>query len=510
MENKRYKVLLIEDDKLDQMAFVRMVEDKELPYDCVIAGSVSEARNILASQRFDIVISDYSLGDGTAFDLLDSVKNVPTIFVTGAGDEEIAIKAWKAGADDYLIKDPERNYLKTVPMTIENVIRRRKMEAELQLLSGAVTSTDDSIYITDMENKIIFVNKAFCETYGYKTEDILGKDSNILWIGKPHSERTRSVFEITRGAWEVGFYHKRKDNSIFPVSLSRSIIKDAKGNEVAVVGIARDVSERMLIEDELRTANQKLKKQNQLKSELAVTISEQLKAPLAALKNIICDAKADSAGQITPELQENLESAEKDINQVGRIVADFRDVVSIETGKMKLELTELNLAPVISEAADAFSSLAAEKDIQLECSISDSDLLVNADHNRITQVLSDLIKSSIRSTPSNGHINIRAKDIGNEIVVEVQDDGPTIEQDKTHKIFDRFEQIKELVVSNKEKDSTLALPIAKELVEMHGGCIWAESELGEGNKFCVVLPKAAVAQELTSVAVNATQNDHEN
>ncbi|GAI56271.1 unnamed protein product, partial [marine sediment metagenome] len=132
MENTRYKILLVEDDKLDQMAFKRLVEDTELPYDCTIAGSVSEAQSMLGSEQFDVVIADYALGDGTAFDILDWVKGTPIIFVTGAGDEEIALKAWKAGAYDYLIKDHQRNYLKTLPITVENVVKHKKTEAKLQ------------------------------------------------------------------------------------------------------------------------------------------------------------------------------------------------------------------------------------------------------------------------------------------------------------------------------------------------------------------------------------------
>ena len=150
METTRYKILLIEDDKLDQMAFVRMVEEKGFSYDCTVAGSVSEAKDILSTRRFDIVIADYSLGDGTAFDILDLVKNTPIIFVTGAGNEEIAAEAWMAGAYDYLIKDNERNYLKTVSITIENAIKHKRTEERLRLLSHAIVSTDDSVYITDL------------------------------------------------------------------------------------------------------------------------------------------------------------------------------------------------------------------------------------------------------------------------------------------------------------------------------------------------------------------------
>ena len=338
MKDTRYKILLIEDDKIDQKAFMRMVKEKKLAYDCTVADSVSEAKSILASERFDIIISDYSLGDGTAFSILDSVKNTPVILVTGVGDEEVAVKAWKAGAYDYLVKDPQRNYLKTVPITVENTIKHRKTEERVQLLSGAVMSTDESVYITDVENKIIFINKAFCETYGYTEQEIIGEDSNILWIGKLQNKNTRSVFQTRSvgSAWEVGFYHKRKNGSIFPVSLSRSIIRDEDGKQVAVVGIARDISERMQIEDDLITLNQELEKQNQLKRELIIAVCHQLMTPISELKDIIASTTTGTLGKIDPKLCENLQLADENVNKAASIVSDFLDTSKADSGKTKV------------------------------------------------------------------------------------------------------------------------------------------------------------------------------
>jgi diguanylate cyclase (GGDEF)-like protein len=129
---EKIRTLVIEDDKVDQMAFKRFVKDENLPYNYDIAGSVSEAKKILDSQRFDITITDYSLGDGTAFDIFDLIKDTPIIIVTGSGDEEIAVKAMKAGAYDYLIKDRERNYLKVLPLTVENAIKHKQAEQALE------------------------------------------------------------------------------------------------------------------------------------------------------------------------------------------------------------------------------------------------------------------------------------------------------------------------------------------------------------------------------------------
>jgi PAS domain S-box-containing protein len=508
MENTKYKILFVEDDKLDQKAFERLVKDEELPYDCTIAGSVSKAKSILAAGQFDVVISDYALGDGTAFDVLGAVKNTPTIIVTGAGDEELAVKVWRAGAYDYLIKDLERNYLKALPITVENVIRHKKMEEKVQLLSGAIMSTDDSVYITDMENKIIFVNRAFCETYGYEEQEVKGCDSNILWIGKLQHKGTRSVFQIASSAWEVGFYHKRKDDSIFPVSLSRSIIKDSAGNEVAVVGVVRDISDRIIMEDELRSANQKLERRSHLKSELAVAVSEELKTLMAEVENTISDAATAAPEETIAGLRENLESAQKNIDNAKDIISDFLEISNINTNKIKLETTELDLRSVVTEVVETLSTLAAEKNIKLESSMPDSELFVDADRDKITQALTGLISNSINYVPANGHINVRMEDRGNEITVEVQDDGPTIESGRMNRIFNRFDQIKTQLRAGRE-DLSLALPIARELVEMHGGWIWAESRDGRGNSFCFTLPKLSV-QAAAASAVKAAEKHRQN
>ena len=500
MENTRYKILLIEDDVIDQKAFKRLIKDENLPYDCTIAGSVSEARSILGSEKFDVVIVDYLLGNGTAFDILDSVKDTPPIFVTGAGNEEIAVKAWRAGAYDYLIKDVERNYLKAVPIKVENAVKHKKAEEELQLLSGAIMSTNDSVYITNMDNKIIFVNRAFCESYGYENEDVIGKDSNILWIGKPQSEHTRSVFQVVRGAWEVGFYHKRKDGSAFPVSLSRSIIRDSNGNEVAVVGVSRDISEHLLVEDGLRTKNLELEGRNELKSELAIAVCHQLTTLTAEFKNIISGAMRGTLGEVGSELHNNLKLADRNIDRLRGIITDFLDISRIDAGKMKLELTELSFHSVVSEVIEALSPLATEKDIELKSFMPDSELVIDADRGKIVQVLTNLVSNAIKTVPTNGHVGVRVKDVDNAIAVEVQDDGPSIESSEIDRIFNRLDRIRRQLHYGEEEDLALGLPIAKELLETHGGCIWAESGDGRGNNFCFTLPKSGVREEVSTVS----------
>lgn len=145
MSEMRFRILLIEDDLVDQMAFKRLVKGKDLPYEFAIAGSVSEAKKILRSESFDAVITDYLLGDGTAFDIMGFTADTPVIFVTGAGDEEIAVKAMKAGAYDYLIKDQRHNYLNVLSVTTENVIKRKRMEELVEARTAELIRTNEQL-----------------------------------------------------------------------------------------------------------------------------------------------------------------------------------------------------------------------------------------------------------------------------------------------------------------------------------------------------------------------------
>lgn len=126
------RLLLVEDDQVDQIAFARLVKREGLNYDYTAAASKSEACDVAAGSMFDVVIADYILGDGTVFDLFDLFKGTPVIVTTGAGNEEVAVEAMKRGAYDYLIKDSAGRYLETLPWRVEIALKRRRTEQQLQ------------------------------------------------------------------------------------------------------------------------------------------------------------------------------------------------------------------------------------------------------------------------------------------------------------------------------------------------------------------------------------------
>ena len=129
------RVLLIEDDEVDALAFARKVAADQLPYQTHIARSLADTRNLLATQSFDIILADNDLPDGSSLELLDGNLDTPVIIITGVGNEQIAVAALRAGARDYLIKDAERRYLAVLPHRINQLMRvvsaeQRRRESE--------------------------------------------------------------------------------------------------------------------------------------------------------------------------------------------------------------------------------------------------------------------------------------------------------------------------------------------------------------------------------------------
>lgn len=128
----QYKILLLEDDQVDQMAFERFVRSEKLLYDYRIASSIAEARKLLAAEHFDLALMDYSLGDGTSLELFPAAQHLPIIIITGSHDLKIAVDLMKAGAYDLLLKDNQGDYLITLPVTVKNAIERWQDQEELK------------------------------------------------------------------------------------------------------------------------------------------------------------------------------------------------------------------------------------------------------------------------------------------------------------------------------------------------------------------------------------------
>ncbi|MBL8130665.1 MAG: hybrid sensor histidine kinase/response regulator [Anaerolineae bacterium] len=124
------RVLFVEDDRVDQLAFAKIIQEGLFPFQVVSVETAAAARAALRSDRFDVVVSDYRLGGETAFDILSEAIDIPFVFITGVGSEAVAVRAMKAGVYDYLTKDSQHNYLRVLPTVVSGILTRRRLEAE--------------------------------------------------------------------------------------------------------------------------------------------------------------------------------------------------------------------------------------------------------------------------------------------------------------------------------------------------------------------------------------------
>lgn len=253
MDDKKIKLLLVEDDRVDQMAFERAVDSGDLPYDYAIAGSVAEAREKLRTGRFDMIILDLLLGDGTAFDLIPSIKDAPFIIATGSGDENKAVEAMRSGACDYLIKDPERNYLKVLPATVQNAVRRFRAEQQArekdQYVRAIIERVSDAIITIDERNSVESFNPAAERIFGFPAADAAGKDVSLL-VPALGTGETMPVREDLLAGKRREVLGITRDGSAFPAECSVSdMLLDGRVRYIVSI---KDITDQKELEKVLR------------------------------------------------------------------------------------------------------------------------------------------------------------------------------------------------------------------------------------------------------------------
>lgn len=252
-----------------------------------------------------------------------------------------------------------------------------------------------------------------------------------------------------------------------------------------------------------KKTEEKLKEYDQLKNQLAITVSHELRTSLCIFKGIISNAMAGMLGPISDELQEKLQTVDKTIDRLAKTVSDFLDISKIETGKIHLLKTKVDMQQVVSEAIVLLTDLAAEKRIKLLAACPPApNFAVYADHSMIRQIFVNLIDNAIKFSPMGTTIQITAKGLEDEVQVNMQDTSIGVGSEDTSKVFNSFVQSDKYSGPGSHGIS-LGLYVAKQLIRAQGGRIWAESVPGQGCIFCFTLPK--YSEQIHSGAMEAVE-----
>ncbi|HQB07891.1 MAG TPA: ATP-binding protein, partial [Rectinema sp.] len=249
----------------------------------------------------------------------------------------------------------------------------------------------------------------------------------------------------------------------------------------------------------------KAREVDRLKSEFISTASHELRTPLTAIKESVMLLQDETAGRASEPQKRFLSIAMRNIDRLAQLISDLLDLSRIETGELHLNLVSADINKLIAEVAGAIKILATTRNINIKYDANLKLPKTLLDRDRISQVLVNLLSNAIKFTKEGGSIDISTflsssrkfpsflrdakvfAKLKNSLVVSVRDNGIGIKKENMHRLFRKFEQL-DTSTTRKPGGTGLGLSISKEIVELHGGKIWAESEYGKGSCFYFTIP----------------------
>ncbi len=531
MNGTGIRILVVEDDEIDRLAFDRFVKSERLDYDHSHASSVSEAKKRLKSEQFDVVLLDYSLKDGTAFDLMEDVpRKVPTVIITGSGNEEIAVKAMKWGASDYLIKDPHSNWLKTVPITVQNVIKakadeqalqqahaeleirvekrteqllranrqlrneiehRRKAENALRAseerFRALTETTSEWIWEMDAEGVVTYASPRVTDLLGYLPEEIVGKPRFAL-MPPSEAERVASQFRFIAKSRKpfknLESLNVHKNGTDIMLSSSGVPFFDSDGRIRGYRGIDLDITDRKKAED-LLVQSERLKAVAELSSGVAHNFNNLLQIVITGLNLVLIQIEAEDMDSAKSTIERILESSRFGAETV-RWLQEFahseKDSLMEETTVFCLSRT----AERAIEVSKPWWRSGPEKEgivIGLETHLT-PNCLIKGKESAVFEVIVNLVKNASEALARGGKIEVTTAIDSGKAILRVRDDGVGIAKENLGKVFEPF-------FTTKGFDGTgMGLASTYGIVKRHGGEITVESDLDQGAEFTVKFPLA--------------------
>lgn len=350
-------------------------------------------------------------------------------------------------------------------------------------IENLVENAADLIITTDLDDRILTWNRGAEVLFGYDKDEVIGKHLSILLPPERFHEleEMRAKVQISGALRDIEIRSKKKDGVMIYLSLSVSPVRDLDGKIVGFLRVAKDITEKKRYE-------RRLKELDKMKSDFVSNVSHELRTPLTSIKGSVDNMLDGLTGSLNEKQIRYLNRIKSNTDRLSRLINDLLDLSRIESGHVEVRPTNLPLTALAEEVAEHMKALAAEKLIRIEIPPADPKVTAWADRDKVTQVLMNLISNAVKFTPRDGKITVALEKNGSDYIqISVADTGPGILPEERNRIFSKFYQVAN-VDKQKPKGSGLGLAISKALVEMHGGKIWMESEVGRGSTFYFTLP----------------------
>jgi len=240
---------------------------------------------------------------------------------------------------------------------------------------------------------------------------------------------------------------------------------------------------------EIERANRRLLELDRLKSHFLSNVSHELRTPLTAIGGLVENMLDGVTGEMNDKQTRYISGIKDSSERLTRLINDLLDLSVIESGRVRLEPSQVSLGELIHQVASTMTAVAQAKSLVLELPPTTGNYMAWADRDRISQVLTNLIGNAIKFTPEGGNVSVRIdpSESGDWLSISVSDTGPGIPENERAQIFDEFYQISRSG-AQKAQGVGLGLAISKKLVEMHGGKITVQSNHGHGSTFRFTMP----------------------
>ncbi len=348
----------------------------------------------------------------------------------------------------------------------------KKVFSDKKKTEAVIRSIAEGLVVVDTAGKVIMINPAAEKLLGVSMQDK---------VGKPISEGVRQdqLISLSRESAnkedrEIELVSEEDDTKKI-LRASSAVIENENGETVGMVSVLSDIT--------------KQKELDRLKANFVASVSHELRTPLVAIEKSVTLILSKAAGNVSETQERFLTIAVRNLKRLTILVNDLLDLSKLEAGKMQVKRRNYSIDTVISDSLESFSNWAKTKSISLEKKVQEELPEINMDPDRIVQVLNNLIGNAIKFSSDNGKIVVEAVLCKEDQQVEVSvfDNGIGINKENLPKIFDKFFQVGERI-STDLNGTGIGLSIVKEIVELHGGTIWVESQKGVGAKFSFRLP----------------------
>lgn len=360
----------------------------------------------------------------------------------------------------------------------EQVNARKDLEQARDTLNLAISAAELGMFDMDLRKGTMYWDERCRTLFGISHKNPVTYE--VDFVEGLHPEDRERVLEVIKNVYDIKFDHGNYDVEYRTVGVEDQKVRwirakgkayfDEKEQPVRFIGAVLDISEQKA--DEIR------------KNDFIGMVSHELKTPLTTLSAVMQIASLKLKESDNKPLISAIERGNIQVKRMTGMISGFLDVSRLESGKMQIEKRTFNIDKLLHEVVDEIKLFEKNREINL---IYCNPIQINADRDKISSVISNLVNNSVKYSPNGKSVFINCEQIKDEVIVSVRDEGIGISQQDLDRVFDRYYRA-EATYARKISGFGIGLYLSFEIIKQHNGRIWAESEQGVGSTFYFTLP----------------------